>query len=184
MRNECIHRRRIPMDLKHCKYLGEGHSGQVYLMPDGRVLKIFNNSQSCRDEFYILKAVEKSGYFPKAYELGRHYIIREYVGGMNVGDYLKKYGLKREFVIRLADLIDNMKMMGFKKLEVRFPHLFVQEDGSLMVIDPRKSYEENIPYPKSFLRALKKMELLEQFMEILDKERPDMDWGEYIKTKK
>ncbi|PRR85716.1 protein kinase [Clostridium luticellarii] len=184
MKNHCIHSRRSPVDLKYCKYLGEGHSGQVYLMPDGRVLKIFNSSDSCRSEFYILKSVEGSKYFPEAYEMGRYYIIREYVGGMNVENYLKKYGISREFVVRVADLLDYMKKTGFKKLEIRFPHLFVQEDGSLKVIDPRKSYEENIPYPKSFLRRLRRMGLLEKFMGILNEERPDTSWIKYIEARK
>jgi hypothetical protein len=45
-----------------------------------------------------------------------------------------------------------------------------------MLIDPRKSYEEDIPYPKAFLRKLKSMGLLEKFMKILKKERPDLHW--------
>jgi RIO-like serine/threonine protein kinase len=152
-------------------------------MPDGRVLKIFNSSTSCRNEYNILKSVEGNRYFPKAYEAGKYYIIRDYVGGINVERYLKKYGLSREFVIRVANLVEDMKKMGFKKLDIRFPHLFVQPDGSLMMIDPRKSYEENIPYPKSFLKRLRKMGLLEQFMKILDEEKPLMNWDRYMKDR-
>lgn len=83
-------------------------------MPDGRVLKIFNSSTSCRNEYNILKSVEGNRYFPKAYEAGKYYIIRDYVGGINVERYLKKYGLSREFVIRMANLVEDMKKMGFK----------------------------------------------------------------------
>jgi predicted Ser/Thr protein kinase len=166
----------IPVDLKQCVYLGHGHSGKVYLMPDGKIIKIFKSSHSCKAEFDILKSVEGSPYFPRVYKLGTHYIIREYVGGTNVYDYIKKHGIKRSFVINIADLFDHMKMLGFKKLEIRFPHLFVQKDGTLMLIDPRKSYEEDIPYPKAFLRKLKSMGLLEKFMKILKKERPDLHW--------
>lgn len=68
-------------------------------------------------------------------------------------------------------------------MDIRFPHLFVQPDGSLMMIDPRKSYEENIPYPKSFLKRLRKMGLLEQFMKILDEEKPLMNWDRYMKDR-
>lgn len=167
----------IHIDLKSCKYLGKGHSGQVYLMPNGQVLKIFNNSQRCKEEFDILKSVEGSPHFPKAYNMGKYHIIREYVGGMNVEDYLIKYGLSKSFVIKAAELVDDMKKLGFTKLEMRFPHLFVQEDGTLMLIDPRKSYEQNIPYPKSFFKRLRKMGLIKQFMQILNEERPDMNFG-------
>lgn len=174
VKNKHGYNKNIPVNLKYCRYLGEGHSGQVYLMPNGKVLKIFKSSKSCKREFDILKSVEESPHFPKAYKMDNYYIIREYVEGMNVKDYLIKYGLSKSFVIRISELIDHMKKLKFTKLEIRFPHLFIQEDGTLMLIDPRKSYEQNIPYPKSFLRKLKKMGLLERFIKILDEERPDM----------
>lgn len=176
MRKKNIDHKSIPVDLKQCVFLGKGHSGEVYLMPDGRIIKIFRSSDSCKAEFDILKSVEGSPHFPRAYKMGKYYIIREYVGGTNVYDYLSAHGIRKSFVMDIADLIDHMKMLGFKKLEIRFPHLFIEDDGTLMLIDPRKSYEENIPYPKSFLRKLKKMGLLDKFMKILKKERPDLNW--------
>jgi predicted Ser/Thr protein kinase len=168
--------RLIPINLDDCKYLGKGHSGEVYLMPNGKVIKIFRNSTSCKAEFDILKSVEGSPHFPRVYEISGNYMIREYVGGTNVYDYLLKNGIQRSFVINVANLVDDMKLFGFTKLEIRFPHLFVQDNGTLMIIDPRKSYEYDIPYPKSFLRKLKKMGLLDKFMEILNQERPDLEW--------
>lgn len=178
-----IKRRDVPVDLKKCKYLGKGHSGEVYLMPDKKVIKIFKSEDSCKAEFDILKSVKKSQHFPKAYELGKYYMIREYVGGTNVYEYIKAHGLKKSFVLNVANLIDELKSLGFTKLELRFPHLFVQEDGALMLIDPRKSYVEDIPYPKSFLRKLNKMGLLDKFFKILHKERPDIDWQKYYTVK-
>lgn len=179
-----IKRRNIPVDLTKCKYLGKGHSGEVYLMPDKkRIVKIFKSANSCKAEFDILKSVEKSLHFPKAYELGEYYMIREYVGGTNVYDYIKAHGIEKSFVLNITSLIDELKSYGFTKLELRFPHLFVQEDGTLMLIDPRKSYQEDIPYPKSFLRKLNKMGLLDEFFKILQKERPDIDWQKYYTVK-
>jgi predicted Ser/Thr protein kinase len=166
----------LPIDLKQFTFLGKGHSGEVYLMPDGRVIKIFRSSDSCRAEFDILKSVEGSPHFPRAYKLGKNYMIREYVGGTNVYDYLLAYGIRKSFVIDVADLVDHMKMLGFKKLELRFPHLFIEYDGTLMLIDPRRSYEESIPYPRAFLKKLKSMGLYDKFMKILKKERPDLNW--------
>lgn len=166
----------MPVDITQCKYLGHGHSGVVYLMPDFRAIKIFKNSKSCREEFDILKKTESSKHFPKAYELGKYYIIREYASGINAYEYLLKNGIERSFVEEFVDLFDDMKNLGFKKLEIRFPHLFVKDTGNLMLIDPRKSYTEKIPYPKSFLRKLSKMGLINEFMETLNKIRPDLKW--------
>jgi predicted Ser/Thr protein kinase len=166
----------IPYDIKRSKYLGQGHSGKVYLMPNGKVIKIFKNSDSCRDEYNILKTVEGSCHFPKTYELGTRYMVRDYVGGINMREYLYQYKITRSLVLRIANLVDDLKELGFKKLNLRCSHLFVQNNGTLMLIDPRKNFTQNIPYPKSFLNDLKKIDLLEDFLKILRQERPDLNW--------
>ena len=162
--------------LEQCKYLGQGHSGKVYLMPNGRVIKIFKNSDSCNHEYNILKKVEGSSHFPKAYELGGRYMIRDYVGGINIKEYLHRYKITRSFVLKIARLFDDLKKLGFKKLDLRFAHLFIQNDGTLMLIDPRDSFSKNISYPRSFLGGLQNMGLLKNFLEILRQERPDLNW--------
>jgi hypothetical protein len=42
------------IDLRDCKFLGEGHNGCVYLMPDGRVIKIFKEKGVDFKEWYML----------------------------------------------------------------------------------------------------------------------------------
>lgn len=172
--------RPVAANYKNYQFLGQGRNGRVYLMPDGRAVKVFKKASACKEEYEILKAVEGSRYFPKVFTHTSHYIIREYVGGTNLYEYLNSRTLTRDFVIRIANLVDELKALGFKKLNLRFSHLFVQKDGSLMLIDPRKSFKQKIPYPKSFLISLWKIGLLGKFLKILEEERPDLNWNHYL----
>jgi len=164
-------------DLKNYKYLGKGHSGKVYLMPDGRVIKIFKDNKTCRDEYNIYKAVERSHHFPKVHEIGDHCIIREFVSGINLSDYLNPITLDHKFVRRIVNLTEELKSLGFKKIDMRFPHIFVQTNGDLMLIDPRESFKTYTPYPKSFIIDLKEIGLYDRFIKILREERPDINWS-------
>lgn len=160
-------------DIKKYKYLGQGRNEKVYLMPDGRVIKIFKNADNCKNEYNILKKVEGSNHYPKAYVLSKRYMIRDYVGGINIKEYLFQNKITRSFVLKIANLVDDLKGFHFKRLDFRFEHLFIQRNGTLMLIDPRKNFTKNMPYPKSFLNDLNEIGLLNIFLEILNQERPD-----------
>lgn len=164
------------------KYLGEGHSGKVYLMPNGKVLKIFKNPDTCKDEYNIYKRVEGCPHFPKAYECSKNHLIREYVGGTNLSDYIKTHGLDRDIAIKLINLLETFKKLGFKKCDLRFPHIFIQKNGSLMVIDPRKSFTKERSIPSCFLSNLEKSGFLPKFIKILKEERSDL-YNLWIKKK-
>ena len=52
-------------------FLGEGHNGIVYELPENKAIKIFQEAKVCREEAEILKKVSKSTYFPHVYNIGR-----------------------------------------------------------------------------------------------------------------
>lgn len=70
------------------RFLGEGHNGKVYLLPDGKVIKIFFRSKVCKNEYYILNRVSCNKYYPKVFDYGDNYIIRECVHGICLKDYI------------------------------------------------------------------------------------------------
>lgn len=45
------------------QFLGEGHNGIVYLLPDDKVIKIFKDKKVCESEFNILKKLLKANTF-------------------------------------------------------------------------------------------------------------------------
>ena len=161
-------------DLRECKFLGEGHNGIVYLLPDGRVIKIFKDSKNCKKEYLILKGASGSKYFPRAYLRGGNYIIRDYVGGVCAKDYIKKNGLSRKLACNMLDLLEEFKRLKFTKLDIRCRDLFVQDDESIVVIDPKSSYSRNIDFPRHLAKGLAKLNVLGQFLDAVKSRNPEL----------
>lgn len=163
------------IDLNKCRYLGRGRNGKVYLLPDGKtVIKICGIERSCINEYKVLKAAEGSPYFPKIYgRLGR-VMFREYVGGEKLPLYLKKNKLSRELAISLIGLIEEFKRLGFRRLDIRGEHIYVQKDESVIVIDPAGQIIRSVRYPKSMIKELRRQKCIKRFYEILKEVRPDL----------
>lgn len=169
------------INLKDCKLLGEGNHGKVYLLTEDRVIKICRDSKSCIFESFILNRVNGNKFFPRIYDFDEHYIVRDYVGGINLRQYIKRNGLSRSLAIKIIELIEEFESLGFCKLDIRCRDIMVQDDGSLMVIDPKGSFTRRIPYPRHLMKGLKKLGVLENFLHIVWEERPDLYkiWNQY-----
>ncbi|MEW8957167.1 protein kinase, partial [Clostridium sp.] len=155
--------------LRESEVLGHGNNGIVYLLPNGRVMKVFGRKKVCDDEYFILKkASKKSPHFPKVYERGENYIIRDYVGGKRLDKYLKKHKLDRVLCINLINLIKDFEKLEFKKLDIRCKDLYVQSDLTLKIIDPKQSYTKNVPYPRHLMKGIEKKGQLSIFLSILN----------------
>lgn len=160
--------------LDEFEYLGHGKNGRVYLMPDGKVLKVCRVEAVCRAEYDVLKTAEGSPYFPRVYEIDGKYMIRDYVGGEVLPVYLKKNGLSIKLAMNLINLIEEFKRLGFKRLDIRGAHIYVKEDETIMVIDPASHTTWKERYPRLLLRELRRQKVSKQFYKILKKERPDL----------
>ena len=162
------------IDLNECKYLGHGRNGRVYLMPDGRALKICRSEDSCRHEYEIYKIAERNKYFPKAFKIKGNCMIRDYVDGTNIRDYIKKNGLSEMLALNIIDLLDSFIKLKFTRIDIRLPHVFVRSDESLIIIDPRATFTKKVPYPRHLFNGLEDLRVMREFMTILRQTRPDL----------
>jgi len=161
-------------DLAKCKYLGEGYEGQVLLTPDNKALKIFKNSEKAFHEYDILKKCEGSIFFPKAYVLNKNVVLREFVGGIELREYLEKYKINEKLARNLILLMFEFIKLGFTRIDTGSKHIFVQEDYSVMIIDPRKSYTKVVNAPYKLLRALERRGQLDDFLKVLVEMDPNI----------
>ena len=168
----------LEIDLSRCIFIGQGRCGRVYLMPDGRVIKIFKDEESCIQEYIILESVKGNKHFPQAYECRGNSMIRDYVDGVCLDEYIKRNGLSKNISQNLAQLIQDFKKLGFTRLDMRCSHIFVQMDESIMVIDPREHYSQRVPYPKKMLGKLKKLHFANKFMRTIKVLYPSL-YGEW-----
>lgn len=171
------------LDLSKYKFLGKGHNGSVYLMPDGKVVKICIKPKSCLKEYLILKKVKGSTYFPAAYFLCGNLMIRDYVAGENLKKYIKRRGLSHETALELIKMLEEFKRLGFKKKDIRCKDIYIQKDGRLMIIDPKGSLWREVNYPRHLCKGLEKLSVLNYFLTVLKEERPKLykDWYPKLK---
>ncbi|WP_418223432.1 protein kinase [Clostridium isatidis] len=153
------------MLFRDAKFLGEGHNGIVYELPENKAVKIFQERKHCKEEGEILKKVGSSSYFPKLYKMGDYYIVRDKVEGMRLDYYIKKHGISYEISLNLYELFKEFKRLKFTKLDARCRDLYITHDNKIMVIDPKQCFSKKVTYPRHLMKGLHKLEVLESFLE-------------------
>ena len=165
---------RYILDIKECEFLGKGHEGAVYKTPEGYALKIFYKKRKAKEEVSILELVKSSRFFPKVIFIAGNMILREYVEGITLNEYLKKNGLSYNLSWEIIDLVEDFKKMKFKRVNIRNAHIFVDENEKIKVIDPRKIFTKNTPYPKDIIKILVNLNLFDEFLKHTAQYRPDL----------
>ncbi|WP_027626446.1 protein kinase [Clostridium lundense] len=174
--------------LRTAEFLGCGHNGIVYLIPGKKVIKIFRERKVCEKEYNILKRTSKSKYFPKVYCHGTYYIVRDCVEGERLDKYIKNNGLNREISCNIIKLIKEFKKLNFSKLDIRCKDLYVKNDLSLMVIDPKNNYSRECTYPRHLMKGLNNLGVLDEFLEVVKTENNELynEWNlrmrQYLST--
>jgi predicted Ser/Thr protein kinase len=173
------------INLENCVLLGEGNHGKVYLIANDRVIKICKDSKSCIFESFILTRTKGSKHFPRIYDYDEHYMVRDYVGGESFTEYIKTNGMSKYIILNLIELLEEFIRLGFTKLDVRCRDLMIQSNGNIMVIDPKSSYTRKMGYPRHLMKGLKKLGVLNDFINTLKEERPDLFemWKENAQSK-
>ena len=150
---------------KEAVFLGEGHNGIVYELPGNKAIKIFQEVKCCKEEGEILKKVSKSKYFPRVYNLGKLYIVRDKIKGNRLDHYIKKKGINYEVSEGLYNLMMEFKRLKFTKIDARCRDIYITNDKSIMVIDPKQCYTKKVNYPRHLMKGLEKLGVLESFLE-------------------
>lgn len=160
--------------LRTSEFLGSGHNGIVYLLPNRRVIKIFKNKKVCETEYNIFMRTRKSKYFPKVYQHGDYYIVRDYASGEQLDKYIKKHGINKEISSNIVRLIREFKKLNFKKLDIRCKDLYLNDDFSISVIDPKNNYSKKVSYPRHLMKGLNKLGVLDEFLSVVSNEYPEI----------
>lgn len=165
---------RNKLEIKDCIPLGAGHEGAVYLTPDGRALKVFKKVSSAKAEENILIKTEDSRFFPKVIYRDKNKLLREFVEGKNLYEYIEENGLSYKLSTEIIDLIEDFKRLKFKRINIRNAHIFVDKEENIKVIDPRKPFNMKTPYPKNIIRILVNLDSFEEFLKNLSLYKPNL----------
>lgn len=168
---------------KKAMFLGEGHNGIVYELPENKAIKIFQEAKLCREEADILKIVSKSKYFPIVYNVGEFYMVREKIAGQRLDHFIKKNGMSYDLAKNLYKLINEFKKLKFTKIDMRCRDIYVKDNFNIRVIDPKECYKRRVTYPRHLMKGLKKIDCLYSFLEYIkdiDK-RTGEEWEKKMK---
>lgn len=159
------------IDIKEFKKIGKGKEGVVYLGPDNMLLKVYRSARRCASEYKIFKEMENIHYFPKVHNCKGSYMLREYVQGTLLVEYIRENGLSKILANNLIDLSEFFYNTKYLKIDGIDKHVFVLEDESLMVIDPRR---KKYKFHRSLLKILKSLNQEYTFLNQLIKNRPEL----------
>ena len=154
----------LEKSLKEAELLGEGHNGVVFLLKNNRAIKIFRRMSVWKDESSILKRVRKSRFFPRIYEAKQGYIIREYVDGVRLDKYLRRGNLDEELCKELYLMILEFERLGFKRIDIRCKDIYIQDDYTLKIIDPKNNYRKRVSFPRHLFKGLFNRDELNRFL--------------------
>lgn len=174
---------------KEAIFLGEGHNGIVYELPNNKAIKIFQEVKCCKEEGEILRRVSKSKYFPRVYKIGKFYIVRDKIQGNRLDSYIKKKGFSYEISEGLYNLLSEFKNLNFTKIDARCRDIYITNNRGIMVIDPKQCYSKKVNYPRHLMKGLEKIGVLESFLEDirLINKKSAMEWekryNQYIQNR-
>ncbi|MDW8801752.1 serine/threonine protein kinase [Clostridium sp. A1-XYC3] len=155
------------IDITKLKFIGQGTQGKVFFLPPDKVIKVFHSKHSCKNQLLILQNVSKSRFFTKVYDNDEFSIVMDFVPGITLKEYLNNNSLSEKLALELVELICEFEKLGFTRLDIRAPHIFVQADESIRIIDPRKTYTIVQKYPVKILSTLERAGVLEQFFRMI-----------------
>lgn len=168
------------VDISNLEFIGKGTQGSVYRLSEDKVIKVFNKKKGCKDQIETLLRCQKSIFFTKVYDYDEYSIIMEFLSGQNLKKYLVRNSITNSISVQLVEIMREFKRLGFKRIDMRLNHIYIQPNGTLKVIDPRKSYISDEPYPENMIKGLKKRNCYNEFLQLIKNQYPKeySDWKE------
>jgi|GEM_PF-2391960 len=120
--------------------------------------------------------------FPRLYEWGPDYIVREYIPGHSLGHYLNRNRLSRELAGQLIDIFRWLRRLGFRRIDMRLAHV-IYDGRALYVIDPTNLNKADNPFPRKAWRGLKKRRAADAFRSYLAEMDPQLydEWSKNLR---
>ena len=173
------------INLKDLKLIGKGTQGKVYLLDSQKCIKVFKSKKDCSNEVQSLLMAQGDLHFPKLYEFGINFIIREYVNGIELDEYLIKENLTSEISAKLIELYDSIVKVGYLRKDTAIFHILITPSCELRLIDTAKAMKKNITIPHLLISGLDDIGYKDDFFNYLKTSRPDLynQWINYKKKK-
>lgn len=150
--------------LDECKYIGGDINSSTYLMKDRKVAKIYKDPYKCKKDFDLLTSLQVVNVTPKIYNFCGHYIIREYIKGISLNNYIKKNGLNQMLSYKLIAFMDKIYNSNVKDIAINSNNIFLKSDDTLILLDAQyNTNKTNIFY--ELFEDFKNLKIIGLFLE-------------------
>lgn len=173
------------INVEDWELIGKGTQGIVYKIDFQKCIKIFKNKKDCNNEVKTLLMAQEDKHFPKLYEFGTNFIIREYINGIELNEYLSKENLTSKLSSKLIELYEAIVNVGYLRKDTAIFHILVMPSGDLKLIDTAKAMKKKSKIPNLLISGLEDIGYKEDFFSFLKNSRPDLyvQWINYKKKK-
>lgn len=168
------------LNLKELELIGYGTQGKVYRINSQICIKIFKRKQACREELEALVKGQGNSHFPRLYEYGEDYIIRECINGVELDKYLLSHNLTTDISNKIIGVYEAMMNVGYTRLDSALFHIFVTPSGEFKIIDTAKAMKKKTIYPYLIINGLEMLGYKSQFLNFVKGSRPDL-YGKWLK---
>lgn len=162
------------IDISELILLGSGTQGRVYKIDSKKCIKIFKKSSACKDEVETLLMAQSDSHFPKLYDFGDDYIIREYIDGIELNKYLLKHPITPIISNEIIKLYESMVSVGYNRLDSAIFHIFITPSDDFKLIDTSKAMRKKTSHPTLILKGLDEVGYKEEFLDFVKVIRPDL----------
>lgn len=171
------------LNIKELQFLGAGTQGKVYKIDTQRCIKIFKRKQVCIDEIETLAMAQIDSHFPKIYDFGENYIIREYIDGIELDKYLSSHPLTQNISNKIIELYRAMNLVGYSRLDSALFHIFLTPCDDIKLIDTARAMKKKTLYPSLIIKGLEELGYKKQFLSFVKANIPDLyaKWSQYCK---
>ncbi|GED15142.1 hypothetical protein AM501_13485 [Aneurinibacillus migulanus] len=163
--------------------IGKGRQGAVFQIDENTCAKVYGNPEDCEREHYALSLGQETGLFPRIYSKGQNYIVMEMVRGIDLREYLQSQPLTKELSLKLIEMLVTFQQIGFDRIDHHKRQIYLQQDGTLKVIDVGRTVwrDRTYPYPRKLLTSLGD-EYKELFLSHVREMNPKLyaEWQHYM----
>ena len=160
------------LDTKSLDLLGKGTQGSVYKIDTTKCIKVFKKSKSCKDELHSMLISQIDSHFPKLYSYGDLYIVREYISGISLDEYLLLNPLTEDICHKIMEIYLAMKYVGFKRLDSALFHIFLCDSDKVKIIDTAKAMKKDYFYPHIIIKSLSDLNYKDYFLSFVKDKYP------------
>lgn len=151
--------------LDECKYIGGNDNSSTYLMKDNKVVRIYQDPSKCKRDYDLMTSQPLVSVLPQIYDFFGHYLVRDYIKGTCLKNYIIKNGLNYIITIKLIKFLEKIYDFNLKNLNIELNNIFITSNKEFILVDTEYTASTECTFDKLF-NDFNKLNVLLGFLSI------------------